>query len=443
MKERTRARTLSLASLLVALSLPATAATNNWPSLRGPERTAVAPGANPPIEWSEESNVRWKVDLEGTGHASPAVWGDSIYVLSAVDSEPAATPPPAPSSDGGRPPRVTPTQVHQFVVSAYELGSGQRRWRTVVREEVPHESLHPTASQASASPVTDGEHVWAFFGSRGLYCLDRDGKVLWETDFGTQNTRNEFGEGSTPLVHGDLIVVNWDHEGESFIAALDKRTGEEAWRNSRDEPTSWSTPTVVADGDRDVVVVSAANRVRAYDLASGEQLWEVGGLGLNVVPTPVADDETVWVMSGWREAHGMAIRYPGARGDLTGSERVRWETDRGLSYVPSSVLVDGRIYFFQRFSGILSCHELATGEACYDQQRISGFENIYASPVAAGDRIYAVSRDGETVVFRAGTEFEILARNQLDDGFNATPAIVGDTLILRGDRFLYAIAATQ
>lgn len=442
MKRPTGTRILSLAVGSLLLGSPLKAGADNWPSLRGPQGTGVAPGADPPIEWSEDENVLWKVEIEGAGHASPAVWGDRIYILSAVNSEPTTDTAPPPSGDE-RPPRVTPTAVHQFVVSAHSLGSGSLLWRTVVREAVPHESLHPTASQASASPVTDGEHVWAFFGSRGLYCLDQDGKVLWETDFGIQSTRNEFGEGSTPVVQDDLIVVNWDHEGESFIAALNKKTGEEIWRQARDEPTSWSTPLVVRDGEREVVIVSAANRVRAYDLASGDELWQVGGLGLNVIPTPVADDETVFVMSGWREAKGMAIRYPGARGDLTGTERVLWETDRGLSYVPSSVLVGGRLYFFQRFSGILSCHDLSTGEACYEQQRISSFENIYASPVAAGDRIYSVSRDGAAVVFRAGDEFEILARNELDDGFNATPAIVGDTLILRGDRYLYAIAARE
>jgi outer membrane protein assembly factor BamB len=431
----------------------------NWPSFRGPAHTGVAPGADPPLTWSENENVRWKVKLEGKGHASPVVWGNRIYVLAAVKTErelksrrgdvgdegvlPATWQQQQPQQQRSRrerPPRVKPTHVHQFVVSAYALDTGERIWRTVVREEVPHESLHSTASQASASPVTDGKHIWAFFGSRGLYCLDSKGKVIWEQDLGTQSTRNEFGEGASPVVHGDLVVINWDHEGDSFVVAFDKKTGKERWRVPRDEPTSWSTPLVVRDGERDVLVVSAANRVRGYDLKSGKERWNVGGLGLNVIPTPVADGETVWVMSGWREAHGMAIRYRGAQGDLGGSDRVAWETERGLSYVPSAVLVDGRIYFFQRFTGILSCYRLKSGEPCYDQQRIEGFENIYGSPVAAGNRIYAVSRDGGTLVFGAGNDFEVLARNELDDVFNATPAIVGDTIVLRGDDHLYTLA---
>ena len=418
----------------------------SWPSFRGPAHTGVAPGADPPVQWSESSNVRWKVKLEGTGHASPVVWGNRIYVMSAVKTEreiealPAALAPQQQRRRGHRPPSVKPTHVHRFVVSAYALKTGKQVWSTVVREEIPHESLHSTASQASASPVTDGKHIWAFFGSHGLYCLDTRGRVVWEKDLGSQSTRNEFGEGASPAVHGELVVVNWDHEGNSFIVALDKKTGEERWKNPRDERTSWSTPLVVRDGDRDVIVVSATGSVRGYGLRSGEELWSVAGLGPNVIPTPVADGETVWVMSGYRDAHGLAIRYPGARGDLTGTDRIRWETDRGLSYVPSPVLVDGRVFFFQRFAGILSCYTLTTGEACYDQQRIDDYEAIYASPVSAAGRVYSVSRDGSAIVFRASGNFEILARNELDDVFSATPAIVGDSLILRGDRFLYRVA---
>lgn len=408
----------------------ASAASQDWPSFRGPAHTGVAPDASPPLSWSESENVRFKVELEGTGHASPIVADDRIYVLSAVQGRQQ----PRPDSE------ATGPAPHRFTVAAYDFDSGKRLWSTVVREEVPHESLHTTASQASASPVADGKHVYAFFGSRGLHCLDRKGKIVWSVDLGTQSTRNEFGEGASPTVLGETVFVNWDHEGDSFLVAIDKTNGKERWRKSRDEPTSWSTPVAVRDGERDLVVVSAANRVRAYDPLSGEVVWSAGGLGLNVVPTPVATERTLWAMSGWREAHGMAIRYPGAKGELTGGDRIVWEADQGLSYVPSPVLVAGKIYFFQRFGGILSCYDLDSGEACYDRQRIENFENIYASPVAAGNRIYAVSRDGSAVVLEAGPEFSVLARNTLDDSFSATPAVVGKSLVLRGEKHLYRIA---
>jgi outer membrane protein assembly factor BamB len=449
-----------------------------WPAWRGPLSSGVAPHGKPPVEWSETENIRWKVKLPGPGHATPVVWSDRIYLLSAVKTEKtvaapeekAAAPDPSssrsatssatilpaswqqeapqqerqrgeqPRSRGRREPPPKPTHIHQFVVSALDRGTGEAIWQTVVREELPHEPGHPTASQASASPVTDGEHIWASFGSHGLYCLDKNGKVKWEKDLGEMSTRNQFGEGSSPVLHGDTIVVNWDHEGDSFIVALDKRTGEQRWKVARDEPTSWSTPLVVRDGARALVVVSASNRVRAYDLKTGEEVWRCGGLGLNCAPTPVADSGLVFVMSGWREAAGMAIRYPGARGDLTDSDAVAWQIDSGLSYVPSPLLYDGKLYFLERFKGMLSCYDLKTGEAHYTQQRLEGLGNIYASPVGADGRIYLVDRNGTAIVFRHGEQFDLLARNKLDDGFDASPVIVGSDLYLRGHTYLYNVA---
>jgi outer membrane protein assembly factor BamB len=466
-----------IASCLVLIGLAVVAgargaadSSNDWPSWRGPNYNGVVPEADPPVEWSESKNVRWKVELPGPGHATPVVWGDRIYVLSAVrtDRTPESTdasgrtratlPAALPASlqqepqrqqqpqqgspqqrRGARPPREKPTHIYQFVVSAHERSTGKTIWKTVVQEEVPHEPGHQTASQASASPVTDGEHVWAFFGSRGLYCLDRDGKVVWEKNLGRMKPRNEFGEGSSPVLYGNTLLVNWDHEGDSFIIALDKRTGEQLWKQARDEPTSWSTPLIVEDDGRALAVVSAANRVRAYDLKTGEVVWNCGGLGLNCVPTPVEEDGVLWVMSGWREAAGMAIRYPGAKGDISDSEAVLWRIDRGLSYVPSPVLYDGKLYFLERFRAVLSCYDLKTGEAHYTEQRIEGVGNIYASLVGAGDRVYVVARDGAAAVFSHGETFELLAKSKLDDAFDASPVIVGDELYLRGHKYLYRL----
>jgi outer membrane protein assembly factor BamB len=457
-------RTVTLLILLATGSLGA-AAENNWPAFRGPQGTGVAPKADPPLEWSEEKNIRWKVAMPGPGHATPAVWGDRIYVLAAVKTdkevEPSADEPgssrfepdaptiiPAMMQQGQRPPRrrgpmrsAKPTHIHQFVVLAIERATGETIWQTVVREELPHESGHVTASQASASPVTDGEHVWASFGSRGIYCLDKNGKVVWEKDYGEMRTRNEFGEGSSPVLHGDTIFLTWDHEGDSFLVALDKRTGDERWKVDRDEPTSWATPLVVEDGDKPLLVVSGTNRVRAYDPADGKVVWESGGLGLNCVPTPVADEQRVFVMSGYREAAGLAIRYRGARGDITDTDKIAWRLDAGLSYVPSPLLYDGKLYFLERFSGMLSSYDLATGKEIYTKQRLEGLGNIYASLVGAKGRVYVLSRDGKAVVFKHGKKFELLAKNELDDAFDASPVVVGKELILRGHEYLYNVAA--
>jgi len=391
----------------------------SWPAWRGPLSTGVAPDGDPPVEWSEEKNIRWKVPMPGPGHATPVVWGERVFVLAAVPA---------------------PTGLHRFVVLALERATGKTMWQTVVREEVPHETGHVTSSLASASPVTDGKHVWASFGSRGLYCLDLDGKVVWEKDLGDMHTRNEFGEGSSPVLHGDRLFLNWDHEGDSFLVALDKRDGTELWRAARDEPTSWATPLVVEDGERTLLVVSGTNRVRAYDPATGKVVWEAAGLGVNCIPTPVADDRRVFVMSGYRDPAGLAIRYRGSTGDLTDSEAVEWRLDSGQSYVPSPLLYDGKLYFLERFGGMLSSYDLATGEPVYTKQRLENLGNIYASPVGAGGRIYVVSRDGVTAVFRQGKKFELLATNRLDDAFDASPVIVGRELILRGHEHLYSVA---
>ena len=267
--------------------------------------------------------------------------------------------------------------------------------------------------------------------------------MKWQRDFGEMSTRNEFGEGSSPALHGNTLVVNWDHEGDSFIVALDKRSGEELWRVARGEPTSWSTPLIVEDGGRPLAVVSATRRVRAYDLKTGREVWACGGLGVNCIPTPVADAERVFVMSGYREAAGMAIRYPGAKGDITESDAVAWRLDRGLSYVPSPLLYDGKLYVLERFRAVLSCLDLGSGEAHYREQRLEGLGNIYASPVAADGRIYVIDRSGKAVVFRHGSKFELLAENELDDAFDATPAIAGDELYLRGHRHLYCVAESR
>jgi len=422
------------------------AAMRSWPAWRGPLHNGVAPHGNPPLEWSETKNVRWKVELPGPGHAAPVVWGDRIYVLSAVRTEKTVTPPPAPAqpataAPAGRDAPEPPTHVYQFVISAHDRKSGKEAWRRVVREEVPREAGHETGSHASASPITDGSRLYASFGSHGIYCLDLDGNVKWEADLGDMTTRSQFGEGASPALVGDTLVINWDHEAGSFIVGLDKLTGKERWRTARDEPTSWSTPLIVEDGGRALAVVSATKRVRAYDVATGEEVWQCGGLGVNCIPSPVAAGGLVFVMSGYREAAAMAIRYPGARGDLTGGSAVAWRLDQGQSYVPSPLLYDGRLYLLERFQGMLSCLDFATGKPFYAKQRLEGMGNIYASPVGASGRVYLLDRDGNATVLRHAETFEVLARNKLDDAFDASPAIAGDSLYLRGHRFLYSLAA--
>jgi outer membrane protein assembly factor BamB len=445
-----------------------------WGQWRGPLASGVAPHGDPPVDWSETQNIRWKVKLPGGGHATPVVWGDRVYVQVAIKSDKSVEQPAdevAAGADGenaeqprgrggsrrgdgerggrgaGRaePPRsAAPTHAHQFAVLALDRKSGETVWQKVVCEKLPHEGGHTDASQASNSPITDGERLYAYFGSRGLYCLDaKSGEVLWEKQFGEMHTRHEFGEGSSPVLHGDTIVVNWDHEGDSFIIALDAKSGSERWRQARDEVTSWDTPLVVTGNGKPEVIVTASNRVRAYDLATGKLIWECGGLGTNCIPSPVALDGVVYAMSGHREKNLLAIRYIGANGDLTGTEAVVWQRDSGIPYVPSPLLYDDTLYLLERTNGILSVVHARTGKDRYERQRLEKIEGVYASPVGAADRVYVVGRNGVTKVLAHGAEFKELATNKLDDGFEASPVIVDNELYLRGREHLYCVARSD
>ena len=425
---------------------PASLADRNWGQWRGPQANGVAPHGNPPIQWSESKNVRWKVELPGSGLASPIVWGDRVYIQTVIKTDKQVEPvkkaeseDPSPRGRFGRR-SEPPTHVYKFVVMALDRQSGKTVWSYTVREAVPHEAGHPSASQASGSPITDGQHLFAHFGSRGLYCFDMQGKLIWEKDLGQMTTRHGFGEGSSPALHGDTIVVNWDHEGDSFIVALDKNTGAERWRRSRDEVTSWSTPLIVQRDKAPQVIVSATNQVRAYDLATGDVVWQCGGLGANCIPSPVADAGQVYAMSGYRNGALLAIRYPGAKGDVTDSAAVAWKVTRGTPYVPSPALYGETLYFLEKNTAILSCYNTRTGKAFYTNQRLEGISGVYASPVAAADRVYIVGRNGTAQVLKHGPKYEVLATNKLDDEFDSSPAIAGDELYLRGRTHLYCIA---
>jgi outer membrane protein assembly factor BamB len=424
--------------LFPAVCVPAADGDRFWPQWRGPLQTGAALHGDPPLTWSETRNVKWKVEIPGKGSATPVIWGDTIFVLTAIPTDKKA---PAATSDiPGRPPGIKPEFLQRFAILAINRKDGKTLWQRSLREELPHEGTHPTGTWASASALTDGEHVYAFFGSRGLYALDMKGNVKWEKDLGDMTIKLGFGEAASPALHGDRLVVNWDHEGESFIVALDKRTGKEAWRTPREEKTSWSTPLVVEVGGRAQVITSATSRVRSYDLATGELIWHATGMTANVIPTPVHSDGLVFLTSGFRGNALLAVRLADARGDITDSPAIVWRYDRDTPYVPSPLLHAGQLYFLKSNSGVLSSFEAATGKKLYGEQRLEGVPNVYASPLGVAGRIYVAGRDGGVAVVQQGPEFKQLAANKLDDGFDASPVAVGDELYLRGQRYLYRIS---
>jgi len=447
MKRAAAWMTVAVGAMLMsslAVADAASEAMKQWGNWRGPLLSGVAPAADPPLVWSESKNVKWKRALSGLGQSSPVVWGERIFLTTAVPHGEVVEQHDGhdhDSHDQGAHDNMPATQRHRFVVIAIDRRSGEIVWQKTVTDQVPHESTHLSASWASHSAVTDGKRVYASFGSRGIFALDFDGKLQWKADVGRMRVKHGHGEGSSPALHGNRLVINWDHEGESFITALDTGTGEPSWTVARDEGTSWSTPLIVEHGDGVQVIVAATHRTRGYDLEDGRLIWECGGLSGNVVATPVHDSGVVYVANSYESRNMLAIRLAGAQGDITGSEHVLWHRKRDTPYVPSPLLDDGRLYFLKHYQGLLTAVNAADGKPLFGPSRLPGIRNVYASPVAADGRIYIVDTEGNTLVIESGKTFKVLAQNKLDEGVSATPALVGRTIYLRGERHLYAIEA--
>ncbi|MCS7024159.1 MAG: PQQ-binding-like beta-propeller repeat protein [Bryobacteraceae bacterium] len=451
----------------------------HWTRWRGPHQNGVAPG-DVPTEWSDNKNVAWKTTIPGRGHSSPVIYGNTIYLTTAIPvsdvggGQPASPPrPPAgPASSAGtdQPPAAGPPLgepraaeargsefrgrrgpggfaggsaagvEHRLVVLALDRNTGKILWERSPRTIRPHEGYHRIyGSFASNSPVTDGKHLWAFFGQYGVFCYSAQGELVWKKDdFPKISMRNAFGEGTAAVLEDESLILNFDSETESFLLVLDKNTGKQRWRVPRDEASSWSQPLVVKVGDRKQVIVSATKKVRAYDLADGRLIWECAGLGANVIPAPVSDGKVVYVMSGFRDPNLMAIQL-GREGDLTGSDAILWTNQRGNSYTPSPVLVDGKLYFVTD-SGMVSCLDAKTGQPYYLQQRLPKSYNIKASPVAVNGKLYIATENEDVVVLKLGEKYEVLATNTLaDQMFIASPAIADGSLYLRGQNTLYCI----
>jgi len=456
--------TIRLAALTALLLSPVLAADGDWPYWRGPQSDGNARG-DAPLRWSDTENIAWKADIPGRGHSSPVIWGDRIFLTTAirVGPEPAAPPPPPPPPAGAQGPGSGgpggpgrrgpggpggfpgfggggPQAEHQFVVMALDRKSGKLLWQKTVKTATPHEGFHRQyGSFASNSPVTDGKLLYAFFGSRGLYCLDLDGRPIWEKDFGVaMKMRLGFGEGMAPVLDGDRLIVVFDQEGGSFMVTLDKATGKEIWRVNRDEGTNWAAPLVVTHGGRKQIVVSATSKVRGYDYDSGKLLWEAGGLGANTIPAPVAHNGMVIAMSGYRNPNLLAIKL-GREGDLTGTDAIAWTNVKGNSYTPSPVLHGGKLYMLTD-NGQLSCLNAATGEPHYLQTRLPKPYNFKSSPVAVNGKLYLASENEDVIVVKMGETFEVLATNTLkDQTFIATPAVAGGEIYLRGQNHLFCV----
>ena len=434
-------RTAVLALLLVTVTSRAAdpPTLDYWPHWRGPLANGTSPTADPPTSWDSKTNIKWTADLPGKGSSSPIVWGDRVFVAAAVDTNRQAKPEDLPKPD----PRFKvnprpPTTYHQFIVLCFDRATGKERWRHLASEMVPHEGHHESHTYAAGSPTTDGKRLYVSFGSFGNFAYDFDGKQLWARELGRLHTRLGWGEAVSPVIHGDSLLLNWDQEADSKLYCLDPATGKSRWEIARNEKSSWNTPLVVEHKGTTQVIVNGTNRIRSYDLATGKELWTCAGMTVNSIPSAVAGDGTVYVMSGYRGAAAVAVSLD-ARGEVGPGNGLLWKYDKGTPYVPSPLLLNGRLYFTQANQNPLTILDAKSGKPLLEQERLRGTTSFYSSPISAAGRIYLVGQDGTTLVFKEGDQPELIARNKLNDPIDATPALAGSQLFLRAHSRLYCV----
>ena len=422
---------------LTSVFVSAQETASNWPQWRGPLATGAALKGNPPTEFSETKNLKWKTAIPGKGHATPIIWGDKIIVLTAVPTEEKVAVEPKEVSAGERQMSGNSTDlIHEFKVVMVDLNSGKIVWETIVARELPQENTHNLGSWASNSPCTDGQFIYAYFGSRGIFCLDFNGKIIWQKDYGQMKKVMSFGEGESPFLYNDKLFIQWDHEGESFVVALNKKTGEEMWKQNRDEKTSWATPLVVEANGQPQLITVATSQVRSYNANTGEIIWTSTGMTRNCIPNPVYADGILYVMSGFRGNALQAIDIAKAKGDITGTPAVLWTYNQDTPYTPSPLLMDGKLYFLRANNGFLTCLDAKTGTVLYSKEKLEGISDLYSSPTGGNGKVY-IATENICLVIKAGEKFELLSSNKIDDDFHASPVIAGKKLILRGFKSLY------
>jgi outer membrane protein assembly factor BamB len=438
-------RSLVVAALL--LGATGLVRAENWPQFRGSNAGVAADDAALPDRWSATENIAWIADVAGTGWGSPVVWNDYVFVTSVVSAAPTEPPRPGLYTGGERP---APASLHRWIVYAFDAGTGKIRWQQELRRGLPPGPRHVKNSYASETPATDGQRVFVYFGNVGLFALDFDGKVIWSAAVGPFRTRNGWGTGASPVVHGSRVYLVADNDDRSFVAAFDSRTGKEVWRVERQEGTNWSTPFVWANDRRTELVTAGSDKVRSYDL-DGRLLWELSGMSSITIPTPFARHGLLFLSSGYV---GDALRptyaiRPGATGDIslpkgeTTSAFVAWSHPTIAPYNPTPLAYGDHLYTLLD-RGFLLCHEATTGKEIYGRQRISADETGFtSSPWAYNGKVFALSEDGNTYVIQAGPEFKVVGRNPIGEMTLATPAVANGSVFIRTASKLYRITQSR
>ena len=416
----------------------------NWPQWRGPAGQGISADARVPLEWSATENVLWKVPIPGRGHSQPIVWGDRVFLTTAIEGEVVPGAQAVKHVDEGKeflhPDSMGANKKHAFKVLAVDAATGKILWEQTAWEGTPYDDRHKKSSYAAPTPVTDGRLVYAYFGTEGLYAYDFDGKLAWKAMPGKIATLG-MAVGTSPVLHGDLVILQCDEDGGkgSFIVAYHKETGKEAWRTARPVQVSWSTPVLVVSREtgRAEVVTTGNEWVIAYDPASGKELWRTKGVAANAIPSAVTGEDLVVVSAGYPDKVAMAIR-PGGRGDLTGTPRILWKYAKGTAYVPSPILYGDYVYLVTD-KGLVTCLDARTGEVKYEGARVPVPATFTASPVAVDGRLVWVSEDGDAYVIKSGPVHEVLRTNPIGEPVYASPAIAQGRMFIRGAQHLYCI----
>jgi outer membrane protein assembly factor BamB len=438
----------AVAASLTTLALGVTVQAGNWPQFRGPQGQGVSDEAALPSTWSPATNVAWKAPIAGLGHSSPIVWGNHVFLTTAIEGEPlpGAKPPVhmlqedpnKPASEFVHPDSLGADRKHTYKVIALALDTGAVHWEKAAYDGPVYDGRHKRSSYASPTPVTDGTRVFAYFGSEGVYAYDFAGKLLWKADVGDIKTLG-MGTASSPVLYEDLVILQCDEDnGEtSFITALDAKTGKTVWRTKRPTSVTWTTPALVAAGGRQELVTAGNEFIIGYDPATGTELWRAKGLESNTIATPLVGHGLVIVSAGYPTKKVIAIR-PGGKGDVSGTDRIAWTYDKGTAYVPSPILYGDYVYLITD-AGLLTCLDAKTGAVKYEGGRPPVPAKFVASPVAFGGHLYLTSTDGDTFVVKAGPAHEVVRTNELDEPVYASLAPAQGRLLIRGQSHVYCI----
>jgi outer membrane protein assembly factor BamB len=431
------------AILLTALIL--TSCTTNWPQFRGPENNMIATAKNLPVEWGEDQNIRWSVEVEGDSWTSPVVWGNKVFLASALPVKV----PAAPERRDGDPPseedQSFKSEVYRWEVTCVDLESGETLWKQVALEGSPKVKKHRAHNYAAETPVTDGKRLYVYFGMTGLFCYDLDGVLLWEKDLGAYKTLYDWGTGSSPVVFNEILYIQVDNEESSFLVALDAGTGDEIWKADRDEKTNYSTPMIWKNSKRTELIVGGKT-ARSYDPLSGKVLWELLVPGHYNIPCPVANNDYLYLGNApYRDNPGSFFCIKaGAEGNITPPEGestspwVAWSNLDAALGSPSPLLYEGLIYLVSSRGGTVTCMDASSGDQVY-QEKIEGVGACWASPWVYEGQIYFTDEKGTTRIIRAGATFELMGENKLDDKFWSSVAITKDAYLMKGTEKLYCI----